>query len=315
MMMIDDDKLQQHKARLLPKFQAILPKGRCMVLALPYLWMLLFFLAPFLIVFKISLSESLIAIPPYSELVKYANEQIHLMLNVGNYLYLFEDDYYISAYLLSIKVAGISTFLCLLVGFPLAWIIVHSSNATRNMLLMLIILPSWTSFLIRVYAWIGILKNNGFLNNILMSVGIIDEPLHILHTDTAVYIGIVYTYLPFMILPLYTALMRVDYSLIEAAQDLGASASTVFIKVLLPLTKAGVIAGSMLVFIPALGEFVIPELLGGPDSILIGKVLWYEFFNNRDWAVASAVATVMLLLLIVPIIFFHRYQKREMEAS
>ena len=286
-----------------------------MVLFLPYMWMLLFFFAPFLIVFKISLAESMIAIPPYSELVNYANEQIQLVLNVGNYIYLFEDDYYLSAYLLSLKIASISTFLCLLVGFPLAWMIVHSSSATRNMLLMLIILPSWTSFLIRVYAWIGILKNNGFLNNILQWLGIIDQPLHILHTDIAVYIGIVYSYLPFMILPLYTALMRVDYSLIEAAQDLGASAGTIFFKVLLPLTKAGVIAGSMLVFIPALGEFVIPELLGGPDSILIGKVLWYEFFNNRDWPVASAVATIMLLLLIVPILLFHRYQKRQMEVA
>ncbi|WP_432454952.1 MULTISPECIES: putrescine ABC transporter permease PotH [unclassified Agarivorans] len=293
----------------------LIPKGRCMVLAVPYFWLFLFFLLPFFIVFKISFSEAMIAIPPYSQLVTMVDEQVQILLNVGNYFYLVNDGLYLSSYLQSVKIAGISTLLCLIIGFPMAWAIVHSNPANRNILLMLIILPSWTSFLIRVYAWIGILKNNGFLNNILLYTGIIDEPLRILHTDTAVYIGIVYTYLPFMILPLYTALMRVDYSLIEAARDLGASTATVLFKVLLPLTKSGIVAGSMLVFIPAVGEFVIPELLGGPDSILIGKILWQEFFNNRDWPVASAVASVMLLLLMVPILFFYRYQKREMEAG
>ncbi|WP_026957550.1 putrescine ABC transporter permease PotH [Aliagarivorans taiwanensis] len=292
-----------------------LPPSKYLVLSVPYLWLLLFFLAPFFIVFKISFAEAQIAIPPFSELLSYADEQLQILLNVGNYFYLIDDDLYASAYLLSLKIAAISTFLCLLIGFPMAWAIVHSSPSSRNILLMLIILPSWTSFLIRVYAWIGILRNNGFLNNFLMSIGIIDKPLQILHTDTAVYIGIVYTYLPFMILPIYTALMRIDYSLIEAARDLGASTLTVLFKVLLPLAKGGIIAGSMLVFIPSVGEYVIPELLGGPDSILIGKVLWQEFFNNRDWPVASAVATIMLLLLVAPIMYFHRYQKREMGAS
>jgi putrescine transport system permease protein len=276
---------------------------------------LLFFLLPFLIVFKISFAEAQIAIPPYSELWSYAEQQIQLLLNIGNYQYLVEDDLYISSYLQSIRIALVSTLLCLVIGFPIAWAIVHSTPATRNILLMLIILPSWTSFLIRVYAWIGILKNNGLLNNVLLSLGAIDEPLKILHTDVAVYIGIVYTYLPFMVLPIYTALMRVDYSLIEASSDLGAKPVTTLFSILVPLTRAGIIAGSMLVFIPAVGEFVIPELLGGPDSILIGKVLWQEFFNNRDWPVASAVAIVMLLLLMIPILWFHRYQKRELEAS
>ncbi len=301
------------KAKL--DFWRVIPTPKCLLLAVPYGWLLLFFLLPFLIVFKISLAEAQIAIPPYTELLTYAEQQLQLLLNIGNYQYLVDDDLYISSYIQSIRIALISTLLCLVIGFPIAWAIVHSTPSTRNVLLMLIILPSWTSFLIRVYAWIGILKNNGLLNNALLSIGIIDEPLRILHTDVAVYIGIVYTYLPFMVLPLYTALMRVDYSLIEAASDLGAKPMTTLFKILIPLTRAGIIAGSMLVFIPAVGEFVIPELLGGPDSILIGKVLWQEFFNNRDWPVASAVAIVMLLLLMIPILWFHRYQKRELEAN
>jgi putrescine transport system permease protein len=301
------------KAKL--DFWRVIPTPKCLLLAVPYGWLLLFFLLPFLIVFKISLAEAQIAIPPYTELLTYAEQQLQLLLNIGNYQYLIDDDLYISSYIQSIRIALISTLLCLFIGFPIAWAIVHSTPSTRNVLLMLIILPSWTSFLIRVYAWIGILKNNGLLNNALLSIGIIDEPLRILHTDVAVYIGIVYTYLPFMVLPLYTALMRVDYSLIEAASDLGAKPMTTLFQILIPLTRAGIIAGSMLVFIPAVGEFVIPELLGGPDSILIGKVLWQEFFNNRDWPVASAVAIVMLLLLMIPILWFHRYQKRELEAN
>lgn len=292
----------------------VIPSPKNLLLAVPYGWLLLFFLLPFLIVFKISFAEAQISIPPYSELLSYAEQQLQLLLNIGNYQYLLDDDLYVSSYLESIRIAFISTLLCLLIGFPMAWAIVHSRPSTRNVLLMLIILPSWTSFLIRVYAWIGILKNNGLFNNVLLTMGVIDEPLRILHTDIAVYIGIVYTYLPFMVLPLYTALMRVDYSLIEAASDLGAKPATTLFSVLVPLTRPGIIAGSMLVFIPAVGEFVIPELLGGPDSILIGKVLWQEFFNNRDWPVASAVAIVMLLVLMVPILWFHRYQKRELEA-
>jgi putrescine transport system permease protein len=294
---------------------SIVPTPKCLLLAVPYGWLLLFFLLPFLIVFKISFAEAQIAIPPYSELLSYAEQQLQLLLNIGNYQYLIEDDLYASSYIQSIRIAFVSTSLCLIIGFPIAWAIVHSTPSTRNVLLMLIILPSWTSFLIRVYAWIGILKNNGLLNNVLLMSGVIDEPLQILHTDTAVYIGIIYTYLPFMVLPLYTALMRVDYSLLEAASDLGAKPMTTLFTVLVPLTRAGIIAGSMLVFIPAVGEFVIPELLGGPDTVLIGKVLWQEFFNNRDWPVASAVAIVMLLILMLPILWFHRYQKRELEAQ
>lgn len=200
--------------------------------------------------------------------------------------------------------------LCLIIGYPLAWAVAHSQPSTRNILLLLVILPSWTSFLIRVYAWMGILKNNGILNNFLLWLGVIDEPLIILHTNLAVYIGIVYSYLPFMVLPIYTALTRLDYSLVEASLDLGARPLKTFFHVIVPLTKGGIIAGSMLVFIPAVGEYVIPELLGGPDSIMIGRILWQEFFNNSDWPVASAVATIMLLLLIVPIMWFHKHQNK-----
>jgi putrescine transport system permease protein len=277
--------------------------------------MLLFFLIPFAIILKISFAEVQIAIPPYTDLVSYAEEKLNVVFNLSNYLYLLDDEMYLDSYLQSIQVATISTLLCLLIGYPMAWAIVHSSPAMRIALLMLVVLPSWTSFLIRVYAWIGILKNNGLINNFLMWLGVIDEPLTLLHTNAAVYIGIVYAYLPFMILPIYTALMRMDYSLVEAASDLGARPYRTFLSITLPLTKSGIIAGSMLVFIPAVGEFVIPELLGGPDSLLIGRVLWQEFFNNRDWPVASAVAVVMLIILMVPIIWFYRYQRREMQES
>jgi putrescine transport system permease protein len=292
-----------------------LPRGRHLVIAIPYVWMLLFFLIPFAIILKISFAEVQIAIPPYTDLVSYAEEKLNVVFNLGNYLYLLDDEMYLDSYLQSIQVATISTLLCLLIGYPMAWAIVHSSPAMRIALLMLVVLPSWTSFLIRVYAWIGILKNNGLINNFLMWLGVIDEPLTLLHTNAAVYIGIVYAYLPFMILPIYTALMRMDYSLVEAASDLGARPYRTFLSITLPLTKSGIIAGSMLVFIPAVGEFVIPELLGGPDSLLIGRVLWQEFFNNRDWPVASAVAVVMLIILMIPIIWFYRYQRREMQES
>lgn len=287
------------------------PGGRHAVIAAPYIWLLVFFLVPFLIVFKISFAEMQVAIPPYTDLVEWLDGKLTISLNLDNYAYLIEDPLYVDAYLHSLEIAGISTLLCLLLGYPMAWAIANSSPSVRNILLLLVILPSWTSFLIRVYAWIGLLKNNGVINNILMWAGIIDQPLPMLHTDFAVYIGIVYAYLPFMILPLYTALLKLDYSLVEASLDLGAKPVRTFFSVILPLTKGGIIAGSMLVFIPAVGEFVIPELLGGPDSIMIGRVMWQEFFNNRDWPVASAVAIIMLLLLALPIMWFHKHQNQE----
>ncbi|ATA21431.1 putrescine transport system permease protein [Gibbsiella quercinecans] len=286
--------------------------GRKLVIALPYLWLVLLFLLPFLIVFKISLAEMARAIPPYTDLMSWADGKLDIALNFANYLQLTDDPLYVEAYLQSLQVAAVSTVCCLLIGYPLAWAVAHSRSSTRNILLLLVILPSWTSFLIRVYAWMGILKNNGVLNNALMWLGVIDQPLVILHTNLAVYIGIVYSYLPFMVLPIYTALTRIDYSLVEASLDLGARPLKTFFSVIVPLTRGGIIAGSMLVFIPAVGEFVIPELLGGPDSIMIGRVLWQEFFNNRDWPVASSVAVIMLLLLILPILWFHKHQNKEM---
>lgn len=287
--------------------------GRKLVIALPWLWLSLLFLLPFLIVFKISLAEMARAIPPYSDLLNWLDGQLTISLNFNNFIQLTRDSLYLDAYLQSLKVAAISTLCCLLAGYPLAWAVAHSHPSTRNILLLLVILPSWTSFLIRVYAWMGILKENGLLNNLLLWLGVIDHPLVILHTNLAVYIGIVYAYLPFMVLPIYTALIRLDYSLVEAALDLGAKPLKTFFAVIVPLTRGGIIAGSMLVFIPAVGEFVIPELLGGPDSIMIGRVLWQEFFNNRDWPVASAVAITMLILLIVPIIWFHKHQNKTLQ--
>ncbi len=293
----------------------MMPGPRWLVIAPPYIWLLLFFAIPFAIALKISFTHSLIAMPPYSNLVNWTGKDLTVTLNISNYLFLLTDSLYYSSYLSSLKIAFISTLLCLLIGYPMAYAIARMPAATRNVALMLVILPSWTSFLIRIYAWIGILKNNGLLNNFLIWIGVIHEPLQILHTNVAIYIGIVYAYLPFMVLPLYTNLVKLDLRLLEAAYDLGAKPWKVFLKITLPMSRAGIIAGSMLVLIPAVGEFVIPELLGGPDTLMIGKVIWDEFFNNRDWPVASAVATVMLLLLLVPIMVFHHYESKELESK
>jgi putrescine transport system permease protein len=290
-------------------------KPRSGVIAIPYVWLLLFFLVPFIIVLKISFAETEISIPPYTNLFNYEDGHLTIDFNLGNYAFLFSDDLYLHAYLNSIRIALVSTILCLLIGYPMALAISRAPDSLRNVLLLLVILPSWTSFLIRIYAWIGILKPNGYINNFLLNLHIIDEPIIMLHTDFAVYVGIVYAYLPFMILPLYANMMKLDHSLVEASADLGASPITTLFKIIIPLTKAGIIAGCMLVFIPAVGEFVIPELLGGPETLMIGKVLWEEFFNNRDWPVASAVATIMLALLILPILWFDRYQNRAKEDA
>jgi len=286
-------------------------QGRRLVIALPYLWLLVFFILPFVIVLKISLAEVLLARPPYSPLWQFLEDStVQIQLHLENYRRLWEDPLYTIAYLKSLRIAGISTLICLLIGYPMAYAIARSRDSLRNLLLMLIILPFWTSFLIRVYAWIGILKSNGLLNNLLLYLGVIEHPLPLLHTDFAVYLGIVYSYLPFMVLPLYATLSRMDLTLLEAAADLGCRPWKAFLKVTLPLSLPGIIAGCMLVFIPAVGEFVIPDLLGGPNSLMIGKVLWTEFFSNRDWPAASAVAVVMLILLVVPLTLFQRAQEK-----
>jgi putrescine transport system permease protein len=300
------------KGRLATLAQRLGLSGRGAVIAIPYIWLLLFFAVPFAFVLKISFSEALIARPPYAPLLQWGEDAyLTIKMNFGNFLFLLEDDLYWIAYLNSAKIALISTLFCLLLGYPMAYGMARARPATRNLLLMLVILPFWTSFLLRVYAWIGILKNNGPINNLLIALGVIDEPLVMMQTDFAVYIGIVYSYLPFMILPLYANLERLDMTLLEAAADLGCRPFKAFLSITLPLSLPGIVAGSMLVFIPAVGEFIIPTLLGGPDTLMIGRVLWDEFFSNRDWPVASAVAIAVLILLVVPIMIFQRFQARE----
>lgn len=291
------------------------PGPRWALISVPYGWMLLFFAVPFAIVLKISLAKSMIAMPPYSNLLNWDGKALQMVLHLDNYLYLVRDNLYFDAYLSSLTIAIISTFFCLLIGYPMAYAIARMKPAIRNVMIMLVVLPSWTSFLIRIYAWIGILKPNGLINNFLQWIGLIDQPLQILYTPVAVYIGIVYAYLPFMVLPLYSNLVKLDLRCLEAAYDLGAKPFTVFWRVTLPLSKAGIIAGSMLVMIPVVGEFVIPEMLGNPQQLMIGRVLWQEFFSNRDWPVASSVAIVMLLLLMIPIVLFHRAQAKELEGK
>lgn len=290
--------------------------GRRVVIAVPFAWLLLFFLAPFLIVAKISLAEFQVGVPPYTPFFDWTEDAwLHIRATAANYAYLVEDPLYVAAYLGSLKIAAVSTVLALVIGYPMAYGIARARQPWRNVLLLAVMLPFWTSFLIRVYAWIGILRSNGLLNNFLIWLGVIDQPLEILNTDVAVYIGIVYSYLPFMILPLYATLEKMDLSLLEAAQDLGCRPWKAFVTVTLPLSLPGIIAGSMLVFIPSVGEFIIPDLLGGPDTLMIGKVLWAEFFNNRDWPVASAVATAMLVLLVAPIVLFQRHRMRQDEKA
>jgi len=294
--------------------------GRGWVVAVPYGWLLLFFLIPFLIVLKIALSEAVIGIPPYSAMFEMGEEgRLRINLIWDNFAYLVSDNLYILAYLSSLKIAAISTLFCLLIGYPVAYGISKAEPRWRGPLLMLIVLPFWTNFLIRVYSWIGLLRDDGLitanLNALLIGLGLIDQPLKFLYTPTAAYIGIVYCYLPFMILPLYATLEKLDNTLLEAAADLGSPPWKSFLTITLPLSLPGVLAGSLLVFIPATGEVVIPELLGGPDTLMIGKVLWSEFFSNRDWPVASAVAIALLLFLVVPIMIFQHLQARQQEAG
>jgi len=278
----------------------------------PYAWLLLFFLIPFLIVLKISFSDLKMGLPPYAPLIEWVGEGVvNIKLNFTNYSFIGKDDLYLLSYLDSLLIAIAGTIGCLVIGYPLAYGIVKTAPPLRTILLMLVILPFWTSFLLRVYAWIGILSPHGLLNNMLIKIGIISSPLTLLDTTFATILGIIYCYLPFMILPLYAALEKIDYSLVEAAYDLGAKPFQAFLRVIWPLSLSGVLAGSMLVFIPAVGEFVIPELLGGSQTLMIGKVLWNEFFTNRDWPVASALAILMLIFLVIPLTLFQRLQERQ----
>jgi putrescine transport system permease protein len=282
----------------------------------PYAWLLLFFLTPFLMILKISFAEPLVAQPPFTALLEWGEQGFAgIRATFENYLFLFADGYYGIIYLASLKMAAIGTLLCLLLGYPMAYFIARQPPRRRQLLLLAVILPFWISFLLRVYAWIGLLGSRGAINELLLRTGIIDAPLTLLYNDFAVYLGIVYSYLPFMILPLYANLERLNLDLLDAASDLGARRWQAFVDVTLPLSMPGIVGGCLLVFIPAVGEFTIPALLGGADTLMIGRVLWDEFFINRDWPVASAVSIVLLALLLVPILWFQHIQNREQEAG
>ena len=289
---------------------------RYFIVAIPYIWLLLFFLAPFVIVFKISLADPIIAQPPFTPFFNQGSDGgFSIYTTFDNFLYLFQDSLYFVTYLNSVKLAFIATLFTLLIGYPIAYGIARSPQPTRNILLLLVVIPFWISFLLRVYSWMGILKTNGLINGFLLWLGVIDQPLELLYTDTAVYIGMVYSYLPYMILPLYANLVKLDIRLLEAASDLGAKKWQGFVDVTLPLSMPGIIAGCLLVFIPAIGEYVIPALLGGADTLMIGRVLFDEFFLNRDWPVASAVAIVLLLLLVLPIVYFQKKHAQETSGA
>ena len=289
-------------------------RWKSIIIFIPYFWLFLFFLTPFFIVFKISLAEPAIASPPFLPMIEWADEGIlRIKLVFENFVYLWEDDLYFKTYLNSLKISSISTLLCLLIGYPMAYAIVRARHPYKHILLMFIILPFWIPFLLRVYSLMGLLADRGTINNLLIYLGFIDEPIRLLYAPFAVYVGIVYTYLPFMILPLYANMEKLDSSLREAAADLGARPVATFITVTLPLTTPGIIAGSLLVFIPATGEFIIPDLLGGGNVLMIGRLLWDEFTANHDWPVASAVAIILCIVLVLPMMLYQRTQGKQVE--
>jgi putrescine transport system permease protein len=280
--------------------------GRRAVIGTPYLWLIAFFLLPFLIVFKISVSES--DGIRFVDLTSYVDGVLHLKIKLSNYLFIFSDDLYARTYISSIGYAALTAIICLLIGYPFAYFMARSPASTRPALMMLVMLPFWTSFLLRIYAWKGLLDDNGVFNNVLIGLGVIHDPIKMMHTSFSLTLGMVYVYLPFMIMPLYANLVKMDVRLLEAAADLGARPLTTFWKITVPLSKSGIIAGLMLVFIPCVGEYVTPELLGGPQTLMIGRVLWDEFFSNNDWAMASAVAVLMIVLILVPLAILNKFQ-------
>jgi len=289
--------------------------GRWLIILPPLLFLTVFFLIPFAFAFKISLAETAPRVPPFTDILTHtADGHLRLSISLANYKYLLTDEVYGVAYLYSLKTAFFATLICLALGYPMAYAISRASKTTQSILLLIIILPFWTSFLLRVYALEGIIRDGGILNTVLLKVGLISHPLKIMRTSLAVYLGIIYSYLPFMVLPLFATLEKLDNTLLEAAADLGSPPWRAFLDVTVPQSIPGVIAGSMLVFIPAVGEFVIPSLLGGPDNLMIGRVLWDEFFSNHDWPVASAVAIAFLLLLAGPIAIYQYYNVRQLET-
>jgi putrescine transport system permease protein len=282
--------------------------GRHFVIAVPFTWLALAFLVPFLIVFRISFAEMENAGNPFGNLASYVDGIVHIKIKISNYLFIAEDDLYLLTYLSSLKYATITTVLCLFIGYPFSYFMARAKPTLRPTLMMLVMLPFWTSFLLRIYAWKGILANHGILNDLMLWMGLIEQPLQMMNTPFSLVLGMVYGYLPFMILPLYANLVKMDVRYLEAAADLGATPMQTFWRITVPLSRSGIIAGSMLVFIPAVGEFVIPELLGGPETLMIGRVLWDEFFTNNDWPMASAVTVVMILLILVPMAIFNKHQ-------
>lgn len=294
--------------------RALLPSARTMAIVPPFLWLVLFLLLPFLLVLKISFADLEFGTPPYTSLATFEAGTVQLSLHFTGYIRLFTDSLYLATYLNSVKMALVTTIWCMLIGYPMAYYIARSAPRVRNLLMLAVILPFWTSLLLRVYAWVGILRNDGLLNKFLMSLGLIGSPLEIYRTDTAVYIGMVYAYLPFFILPAYANLVKMDMRLLEAAYDLGARPWNAFWQITVPLSRPGVIAGAMLVFIPCVGEYVIPELLGGANTLMMGRVMWNEFFNNADWPMAAAVTCVMVMLLLVPLALFQYNQVKQIQA-
>ena len=289
--------------------------GRWLIILPPLLFLLVFFLIPFAFAFKISFAEAAPRVPPFTDVISFtADHHLRIAISLGNYRYLLTDEVYGIAYLYSLRTAFFSTLICLLLGYPMAYAIARAPKSRQGLLLLLIMLPFWTSFLLRVYALVGIIRDTGFLNTVLLHLGLISQPLHIMRTSLAVYLGIIYSYLPFMVLPLFATLEKLDPTLLEAAADLGSTPWRAFMDITLPLSIPGMIAGSLLVFIPAVGEFVIPSLLGGPNQLMIGRVLWDEFFGNHDWPVAAAVAIAFLLLLVGPIAIYQYYNVRQLEA-
>jgi len=289
--------------------------ARALVIGLPFGWLLVFALLPLLVVLAISLAEVRVGAPPYTPLFVWGEGLLPRFNTTGsNYELLFSDPLYIGAFLSSIRIAATASFITLLIAYPMAYAIARARESMRTPLLMLVVLPFWTSFLIRVYAWTGILNSNGLINNALLNLGLISEPLPLLHSEFAVHLGIVYSYLPFMVLPIYAVLEKFDWTVLEAAADLGAKPLRAFFRVTLPLSLPGIFSGVLLVFIPALGEFIVPELLGGPDTLMAGRVLWTEFFSNRDWPLAAALAIGLLVLILIPAMAMFRLTHREERA-
>lgn len=300
---------------LVTELKRFVPSGRTLVIATPFTFLLLFFLLPFLAVLKISVADSRLGVPPYTPLFVTVPDGLTLHASLTSYLAVLTDDFYFWSYINSIRVAFVTTLLCLLIGYPTALLIARAAPSRRAMLMMGIILPFWTSYLVRVYAWIGILKDQGLVNGLLLRLGAIDAPIHLMHNSFGLYVGMVYSYLPYMILPLYAYLVKMNPSHAEAAGDLGAKPWQVFTTITLPMSLPGIWAGSLLVFIPSVGEYVIPELLGSPDELMIGRVMWVDFFNNIAWPLAAAATCVMVALLLLPMAWFQRLQDKDAVAA